>query len=124
MTLKDEQLPAAPGFPVERVVGWPEPKRATLASMAAKLRAANPNNRPMFLRWMAAQWWPDADWLTSKMHNHNGGAKRGVRVAGAFAGRLERAGLLRMCGGDGPRCYVWREPPNVGIEPPRSGRLE
>lgn len=86
------------------------PRRQTLASMAAKLRSANPSNSPMYLRWMAAQWWPDADWLHSKMHNHNGGAKRGVRVAGAFAGRLERAGLLRMCGDDGPRCYVWREP--------------
>ena len=28
MTLKDEQLPAAPGFPVERVVGRPVEQRA------------------------------------------------------------------------------------------------
>lgn len=105
--------PTAGHGPVDRPVGRPVEQRATLASMAAKLRAANPSNNPMLLRWMAAQWWPDADWLNSKMHNHNGGAKRGVRVAGAFAGRLERAGLLRMCGDDGPRCYVWREPPNV-----------
>ena len=27
MTLKDEQLPAAPGFPVERMVGRLEPER-------------------------------------------------------------------------------------------------
>lgn len=87
-------------------------KRATLQSMVAKLREANPTNQPMYLRWMAKVWWPNADWLHASVHNHNGGAKRGVRVAGAFAGRLEHAGHLRMCSGDGPRCYVWREPPN------------
>jgi hypothetical protein len=80
--------------------------------MAAVLRDRNPTNAPMYLRWMAAQWWPDAYWLHKSVHNQNGGAKCGVRVAGAFAGRLERAGLLRMCGDDGPRCYVWRDPPN------------
>lgn len=115
MTKQRENTPVAEavGSPLQQGVGRRAPKRATLAGMAATLRAANPSNRPMYLRWMAAQWWPDADWLHSKMHNHNGGAKRGVRVAGAFAGRLERAGLLRMCNDDGPRCYVWREPPNV-----------
>jgi hypothetical protein len=79
----------------------------TLEQMAAAVRAANPENEPRVLRWFAALWWPHADWRHSKMHNHNGGAKRGVRVAGAFCGRLEKAGLLRMCGDDGPRSYVW-----------------
>ena len=89
------------------------PKRATLAGMAARLRDANPSNQPMYLHWMAQQWWPDADWLHARVHNTNGGAKRGPRVAGAFAGRLERAGFLRMCGDEGPRRYIWRETLNV-----------
>lgn len=99
----------------------PNPQRSTLASMAAKLRDANPLNEPMYLRWIAAQWWPDADWLHSKVHNHNGGGSRGVRVAGAFAGRLERAGFLRMCGGEGSRRYVWCDPPQ-NDKPCLSGR--
>ena len=82
-------------------------KRPTLQDMAAVLRAANPENQPMYLRWMAEQWWPGADWLRSAVHIHSGGAKRGVRVAGAFAGRLERLGLLRMCGERGPRSFHW-----------------
>ena len=94
---------------------------ATLEEMAIVLRSANPENKPMYLRWMAAQWWPDADWLRKSVHNRNGGAKCGVRVAGAFAGRLERAGLLRMCADDGPRCYVWREPPNAEAQPKPTG---
>lgn len=116
-TAQDDTPEASPaatavGIRLDRSVGRPVPERATLADMAAALRAANPANRPMYLRWMAAQWWPGADWLHKSIHNQNGGAKCGPRVAGAFAGRLERAGLLRMCSDDGPRCYVWREPPN------------
>lgn len=105
---RSETAPPAAGTPLDCGVGRLAPKRATLESMACKLREANPANSPMYLRWMAAQWWPEADWLRKSVHNRSGGAKCGVRVAGAFAGRLERAGLLRMCADDGPRCYVWR----------------
>lgn len=83
---------------------------ATLLQMAEVLRVKNPRNEPMYLQWMARQWWPDADWLDSRPNRHNGGARTGGRAAGAFAGRLERRGLLRMCNTDGPRCYVWCEP--------------
>lgn len=79
---------------------------ATLVQMAQRLRDANPENRPMGLQWMAEQWWPDAQWLRTEATHHNGGAKVGGRVAGAMAGRMERAGLLRMECGDGPRAYV------------------
>jgi len=62
--------------------------------MAQKLRDENPENSPMGLQWMAEKWWPDARWLKTRPNHHNGGAKTGGRVAGAFAGRMERAGLL------------------------------
>lgn len=84
---------------------------ASIQEMARVLRERNPENKPMSLRWMAQQWWPDADWLHSRPNRHNGGARTGARVAGAFAGRLERAGLLRMSGEDGPRAYFWKSPP-------------
>jgi hypothetical protein len=83
---------------------------ATLAEMAEKLRSANPENKPMALQWMAEQWWPDAKWLRTRTHNHNGGARVGGRVAGGFAGRMERAGLLRMCSDGGQRAYVLVRP--------------
>ena len=82
---------------------------ATLKEMSDLLRRANPENHPMALQWMSEQWWPEADWLRTRAHNHNGGARVGARVAGGFAGRVERAGLLRMCIEEarGPRRYQW-----------------
>ncbi len=88
---------------------------ATLREMADALRKANPENRPMALQWMAEQWWPNADWLRTRGHNHNGGAKVGGRVAGGFAGRLERAGLLRMCNDNGARAYQLIDTSNAGV---------
>lgn len=79
----------------------------TLSEMADKLRAANPENRPMALQWMAEQWWPGERWLTVRPHGHNGGAKVGGRVAGGFAGRLKKAGLLQECHDKGKRSYQW-----------------
>jgi hypothetical protein len=110
----DEHTTQQPGgTPVERPVGQMAPKR-TLADMAQTLREKNPSNRPMYLQWMAEQWWPDAPWLRSRPRHHNGGAKTGGTAAGGFAGRMVRRGLLRPClESDGPRCYVWCEPPTV-----------
>jgi len=85
---------------------------ATLEEMAETLRVKNPGNKPMRLQWMAEQWWPNARWLKVRPCRHNGGARTGGRVAGGFAGRLEKAGLLRMCCGDGPREYVLTMRPN------------
>lgn len=77
----------------------------TLEQTAETLRRANPENKPMALQRMAKQLWPDAPWLNGKPCNHNGGPRTGARVAGGIAGRMG-AGLLRMCGGEMPRCYV------------------
>ncbi len=79
---------------------------ATLEEMAARLWKANPNNEPMYLTMIAKTLWPDATWLNKRQHNHNGGARTGASVAGAFAGRMERKGLLRRHITDGPRAYV------------------
>lgn len=81
----------------------------TLREMAAKLRAANPKNNPMYLDWIADILWPDADWVSARVNRHNGGSRRGARVAGAFCGRMEKLGLLRMTS-DLPRSYTWKEP--------------
>ena len=83
---------------------------ATLEEMAQILRERNPDNKPMYLRWMADQWWPGAAWLRARTNHHNGGARVGARSAGGFAGRLEKKGLLRLCKEDGPRSYTWRTP--------------
>ncbi|MDX5935620.1 hypothetical protein SIL73_13065 [Acidithiobacillus thiooxidans] len=88
----------------------------TLSKMADKLRIANPENKPMTLQWMAEQWWSGERWLTARAHEHNGGAKVGGRVAGGFAGRLCKAGLLRECRGrgTGKRSYQLINPPGHG----------
>lgn len=86
---------------------------ATLEEMASTLRERNPDNQPMSLQWMAEQWWPNEDWLKERPCRHNGGARTGGLVAGGFAGRLEKAGMLRMCAGDGPREYVLTMSPNT-----------
>lgn len=78
---------------------------ATLLEHAASLAKAFPDGGPVYLKAMARIFWPDADWLDTKMCRHNGGARRGARVAGALAGKLERAGYLWMAPSDGPRCY-------------------
>lgn len=79
---------------------------ATLEVMAELLRHANPHNKPMYLPMIAKTLWPNADWLDTKAHNHNGGARTGAKVAGAFAGRMERKGLLKAHISDGLRAYV------------------
>ena len=85
----------------------------TMNEMADVLRKANPENKPMALGWMAEQWWPGAEWLKAKPCRHNGGPRTGARVAGGMAGRMERAGLLRLHPSEGPRCYVLEEASNV-----------
>lgn len=82
-----------------------------LKEMAEILRQRNTENKPMSLQWMAEQWWPDAKWLKSRPNRHNGGARTGGRVAGGFAGRLEKRGYLMMVTDDGPRQYVLRPNP-------------
>lgn len=81
---------------------------ATLEQMAQVLRVRNPGNEPMALQWMSEQWWPDATFLKVRTNRHNGGSRVGGRVAGGFAGRMEKLGLLRCCN-TLPRCYVWVE---------------
>jgi len=66
----------------------------------------------MALQWMAEQLWPGAPWLKVKACHHNGGPRTGGRVAGGMAGRMEKAGLLRMCGDEMQRCYVLTEASN------------
>lgn len=78
---------------------------ATLLEHAEKLAEAFPDGGPVYLKAMARIFWPDAAWLDVKMCHHNGGARRGARVAGALAGKLEKAGYLWMAPHDGPRCY-------------------
>lgn len=80
---------------------------ATLPEMAEKLRAANPKNSPMTLEWMAEQWWPDATWLKKRVHKHNGGARKGERVAAGQAGRLARLGLLKPYRGPDANQSLW-----------------
>jgi len=74
---------------------------------AKKLAATYPDGGPVYLSAMARVFWPDADWLSSRVNHHNGGARRGARCAGALAGRMEKAGYLRM-GSDPekPRHYI------------------
>lgn len=80
---------------------------ATLLEHAMNASKAFPGASPVYLSALADVFWPEAEWLKSKMHRHNGGARRGVRVAGALAAKLHRAGYLRR--GDGrPRNY-WIE---------------
>jgi hypothetical protein len=83
--------------------------KRTLAQMAAVLRERNPQNKPMYLNWIAKQLWPDAEWLDTRTNRHNGGARVGARVAGAQCGRMEKQGLLRMTA-DSPRSYHWVAP--------------
>lgn len=80
----------------------------TLDELAQALIAKNSENKPMALQWMAEQWWPEKTWLKLKPCHHNGGPRAGARVAGGIAGRMEKKGLLRMCGDDEAmqRCYV------------------
>lgn len=68
---------------------------ATLEQMAETLRRKNPTNEPMVLDWIAEQLWPDATWLGKRCTRHNGGARRGARVAAGMAGRMASKGLLK-----------------------------
>lgn len=77
---------------------------STLLEHAVKLADKFPNGGPVYLSKMAEIFWPEADWLNNRVNRHNGGARRGARCAGALAGRLEKAGYLRM-GSDLPRNY-------------------
>lgn len=87
----------------------------TMKELAEVLRKANPENEPMALGWMAEQWWPGAQWLKVKPCHHNGGPRTGARVAGGMAGRLEKAGLLRMCADQMQRCYVLTDASNAEL---------
>lgn len=69
---------------------------ATLLEHATALANAFPDGGPVYLDRMAETLWPGADWLNFRVNRHNGGSRRGARVAGAMAGRLEKAGYLRM----------------------------
>ena len=80
-----------------------------LAEMAARLREANPSNRPMSLNFMAEQFWPGADWLELKCRN--AGARRGALAAAGIAGRMAKRGLLRRpTQMDGPSMWQWTTP--------------
>lgn len=96
----------------------------TLKEMAETLRRANPENEPMALQWMAEQLWPGAQWLMVKACHHNGGPRTGARVAGGMAGRMEKAGLLRMCGDGMQRCYVLTEASNAEVTGRPPGKTE
>ena len=79
----------------------------TLLEHARKLAEAFPQGGPVYLDRMAEILWPDADWLKHRVNRHNGGSRRGARVAGALAGKLEKIGYLRM-NADTPRNYTVR----------------
>jgi hypothetical protein len=68
----------------------------TLLDHASNLAKSFPDGGPVYLSKMAEIFWPDATWLNARVNRHNGGSRRGARCAGALAGRLERAGYLRM----------------------------
>jgi len=78
---------------------------ATLKEMVEMLAASNPENKPMRLEFMAKTWWPEAGWINAKPNKHNGGAKTGARVAGAFAGRLVSRGDLKIASFN-PKTFV------------------
>lgn len=77
---------------------------STLLEHALNLADRFPDGGPVYLNKMAEIFWPDAAWLNYRVNRHNGGARRGARCAGALAGRLEKAGFLRM-GSNFPRNY-------------------
>ena len=78
-----------------------------LLDHARKLAEAFPAGGPVYLDRMAEIFWPDAGWLRLRVNRHNGGSRRGARVAGALASKLERRGFLRM-NADTPRNYTVR----------------
>lgn len=81
---------------------------ATLLEHAVNVSATFPSQEePVYLSALANVFWPEADWLKARVNRHNGGARRGARVAGAMAGKLEKAGYLRMSSGT-PRSYIIR----------------
>lgn len=68
----------------------------TLLEHAQNLAARFPDGGPVYLDRMAEVFWPEAQWLRYRVNRHNGGSRRGARVAGALASKLEKAGYLRM----------------------------
>lgn len=87
---------------------------AKIEELAARLRAANPENNPMNLRWMATIFWPDADWL--KLKCRSDGPRRGALVAGAMAGKMGHRGLLKRHYEEnisGPVQWIWVDPNNI-----------
>lgn len=68
----------------------------TLIQHAQNLAARFPDGGPVYLDRMAEIFWPEAEWLRYRVNRHNGGSRRGARVAGALASKLEKAGYLRM----------------------------
>lgn len=87
---------------------------STLLEHAQALSRAFPGNQPVYLSAMANVFWPDSSWLKFKMNRHNGGARRGARVAGGMAGRLEKMGFLKMTAGL-PRSYLIRHEVIVSV---------
>lgn len=78
--------------------------RRTLLQHAVALADAFPDGGPVYLDRMAEIFWPGADWLKYRVNRHNGGSRRGARVAAGMAGKLERLGYVK-CGSTLPRCY-------------------
>lgn len=57
---------------------------------------------------LARLWWPGADWLDIRTCRHNGGPRKGARVAAGMAGRMVRKGLLMSRIDDYSTVY-WRQ---------------
>lgn len=92
---------------------------STLLEHAQALSRAFPGGQPVYLSAMANVFWPEASWLKFKMNHHNGGARRGARVAGGMAGKLEKMGFLKMTEGL-PRSYLIRHETIVNFSSKKS----
>lgn len=67
----------------------------TLLEHAEALQKKFPNSR-VYLSAMAKVFWPDANWLDTKIGRNNGGARKGARLAAGLAGRMERKGFVKL----------------------------
>ena len=62
----------------------------------AEALAAKFQNQRVYLPAMAEVFWPGADWLNHKIGRRNGGARKGARLAAGLAGKMARAGYLKL----------------------------